>query len=82
MLCPQLCVGIQPGGRFPARSADALPATLYGHCTQAINRKQPVLPGPGSGVDGVKVDGQAVVGGLGQVESGRHRSPRHMIPFN
>jgi hypothetical protein len=29
-LCPQLCMGIQPGARFPARSADALPATLYG----------------------------------------------------
>ena len=27
-LCPQLCMGIQPGARFPARSADALPATL------------------------------------------------------
>jgi hypothetical protein len=30
-LCPQLCMGIQPDARFPARSADALPATLYGH---------------------------------------------------
>ena len=32
-LCPQLCMGIQPGARFPSRSADALPATLYGHYT-------------------------------------------------
>ena len=32
-LCPQLCMGIQPGARFPGRSADALPATLYGHFT-------------------------------------------------
>jgi len=32
-LCPQLCMGIQPGARFHARSADALPATLYGHST-------------------------------------------------
>ena len=30
-LCPQLYMGIQPGARFPARSADALPETLYGH---------------------------------------------------
>ena len=29
-LCPQLCTGSQPGARFPARSADALPATLHG----------------------------------------------------
>ena len=35
-LCPQLCMGIQPDARFSARSADALPATLYGHFTQAI----------------------------------------------
>jgi len=35
-LCPQLCMGIQPGARFPARSADALPVTLYGHFIQAI----------------------------------------------
>ena len=27
-LCPQLCMGIQAGARFPARSADALSATL------------------------------------------------------
>ena len=39
-LCPQLCVGIQPDARFPARSADALPATLYGHFTQAIYRNR------------------------------------------
>ena len=30
---PQLCIGIQPVARFPAQSADALPATLYGHFT-------------------------------------------------
>jgi len=32
-LCPQLCtsMGIQDDARFPARSADALPATLFGH---------------------------------------------------
>jgi hypothetical protein len=34
-LCPQLCAGIQHGARFPARIADALPATLYEHFTQA-----------------------------------------------
>jgi hypothetical protein len=28
-LCPHLYMGIQPDARFPARSADALPATLY-----------------------------------------------------
>ena len=28
-LCPQLCLGIQPGARFPAQSADALSAPLY-----------------------------------------------------
>ena len=33
-LCTQLCMGIQPGARFPARSADPLPATLYGHFTR------------------------------------------------
>ena len=36
-LCPELCMGIQGDARFPARSADALPATLYGHFTHAIN---------------------------------------------
>jgi hypothetical protein len=41
-LCPQLCMGIQPGARFPARSADAMSATLYGHFTQAIYRNRPV----------------------------------------
>jgi hypothetical protein len=39
-LCPQLCMGIQPDARFPARSADALPATLYGHFNQAIYRNR------------------------------------------
>jgi hypothetical protein len=42
-LCPQLCMGIQPGARFPARSADALPATPYGHFTQAIYRNRPII---------------------------------------
>jgi hypothetical protein len=44
MLCPQLFMGIQPGSRFPARSADGLPlpATLYGHVTQAIYRNRPI----------------------------------------
>jgi len=41
-LCPQLCVGNQPGARFPAQSADALPATLYGHFTQAIYGNRPI----------------------------------------
>jgi hypothetical protein len=41
-LCPQLCMGMQPGARCPARSADALPATLYGYCTQAIYRNRPI----------------------------------------
>ena len=41
-LCPQLCMGIQPGARFPARSADALTGTLYGHSTQAIYRNRPI----------------------------------------
>jgi hypothetical protein len=35
-------MGIQPGARFPARSADALPATLYGHFTQTIYRNWPI----------------------------------------
>ena len=39
-LCPRLCMGIQPGARFPARSADALPTTLYGDFTQAMNRNR------------------------------------------
>jgi hypothetical protein len=38
-LCPQLCLGIQPVARFPARSADA---TLYGHFTKAIHRNRPI----------------------------------------
>ena len=38
----QLCMGIQPDARFPARSADALPETLYGHFTQAIYRNRPI----------------------------------------
>jgi hypothetical protein len=41
-LCPQLCMGIQPGARFPARSADALHTTLYGHFTQAMYRNRPI----------------------------------------
>jgi hypothetical protein len=42
-LCPQLCMGVQPGARFHVQSADALPATLYGHFTRAIYRNQPIL---------------------------------------
>jgi len=45
-LCPQHCMGIQSGARFPARSADALPATLYGHFTQAIYRNRPISLAP------------------------------------
>jgi hypothetical protein len=41
-LCQQLCMGIQPDARSPARSADALPVTLYGHFTQAIYRYRPI----------------------------------------
>jgi len=41
-LCSQLGVGIQPGTRFSARSADALPATLYGHFTQTTCRNRPI----------------------------------------
>jgi hypothetical protein len=41
-LCPQLRMGTQSGARFPARSAEALSATLYGHFTQAIYRNRPV----------------------------------------
>jgi hypothetical protein len=41
-LCPQLCMGIHPGARFPARSAEALPAIVHGHFTQAINRNRPM----------------------------------------
>jgi hypothetical protein len=46
-LCLQLCMGIQPESpdtRLPARSADALPATLYGHFIQAIYRNRPIKP--------------------------------------
>jgi hypothetical protein len=39
-------MGIQPDARFPARSADALPATLYGHFTQAIYRNRPISTNP------------------------------------
>jgi hypothetical protein len=42
-LCPQFSMGIQPGVRFPARSADALPATLYRHYTQAIYRNRHIV---------------------------------------
>ena len=41
-LCPQLCMGIQPGAHFPARSVDALRAILYGQFTQAIYRNLPI----------------------------------------
>ena len=41
-LCPPLCMGIQPGARLSAPSADALFATLYGHVTQAIYRNLPI----------------------------------------
>jgi hypothetical protein len=40
--CAQLCMGVQPDARFPARSAAALPATVYGHFTQAIYRIRPI----------------------------------------
>jgi len=41
-LCPQLCMGIQPDARFPARIADALPTTLYGNFILAIYRNRPI----------------------------------------
>jgi hypothetical protein len=41
-LCLQLCMGIQPGALFPAPSADALSATLYGHFTYAMYRNRPI----------------------------------------
>jgi len=41
-LCPQLSMGIQLGARFPARGADALTVTLYGHVTQAMYRNRPI----------------------------------------
>ena len=37
-LCPQHCMSIEPGVRFPAQSAEPLSATLYGHFTEAIYR--------------------------------------------
>jgi len=43
-LCPQLYMSIQPDARFPVWSAGALPATLYGHFTQAIYRSRPIAP--------------------------------------
>ena len=43
-LFPQLCMGIQLGTRFPTQSADALPATLYGHFIQAIHRNRSIKP--------------------------------------
>jgi hypothetical protein len=64
-LCPQLCMGIQSDARFPARSADALPATLYGHSTQAIYRNRPITLPPGETKEGVGGPGcgqQRVVG--------------------
>jgi hypothetical protein len=42
-------MGIQPGARFPALSTNALPATLYGHFTQAMYRNRlfpAILAGP------------------------------------
>ena len=47
-LCLQLCMGIQPDARFPARSAVALPATLYGHFTQAIYRNRAIEASTGT----------------------------------
>ena len=41
-LSPQLCMGILPGACFLAPSPDAVPATLYGHFTQAIYRNRPI----------------------------------------
>jgi hypothetical protein len=35
-------MGIKASTRFHARSADALPASLYGHFTQAIYRNRPI----------------------------------------
>ena len=45
-LCPQLCMGNQRGAHFHARSADALPATLYGHFIKAIYRNRPIAGKP------------------------------------
>jgi hypothetical protein len=56
-LCPQLCMGIQPGVRFPARSADALSVTLYGHFTQTMYRKQPIQAGILIGLSGFNPQG-------------------------
>jgi hypothetical protein len=36
-------MGIQPDARFPAQSADALPATLLEHFIQAIYRNRPIV---------------------------------------
>jgi len=41
-LCPHLCMGIEPGARFPVQSANALPATLCRHFTQATCRIRPI----------------------------------------
>jgi len=35
-------MGVQHDARLLARRADALPATLYGHFTQAIYRNRPI----------------------------------------
>jgi hypothetical protein len=79
-LCPQLCMGIQPGARFPAWSAHALPATLYGHFTQAINRNRPIAPHDVASVicQVLCHGGDAVAqtgGGVGAAEVGRCRLP-------
>jgi len=62
-LCLQLCMGIQPGARFPARSADALPATLYGHFTQVMYQNRPI-----ASFDVASKICQAVLEGSGDIE--------------
>jgi hypothetical protein len=87
-LCPQLCMGIQPGARCPARSADALPATLYGHFAQAIYRNRPIssvtrLRQTLQGVDG-REDLRGVRRGLHVAKAQgprRYCSPRHPMRF-
>jgi len=85
-------MGIQPGARFPARSTDALPATLYGHFTQAIYRNRPTrnprVLSYMTSYDVASTNHQSLAGGGGgtntsSVHSSPAASPGHgAFPYN
>jgi len=69
-------MGIQPGARFPARSADALSATLHGHFTQAIYRNRPIA-GPWAVEAAAAAEARRLVVGWGDALASARRAIDH-----